>query len=208
MTEDVLNEVLTGTEDAFDAFSTPELIVPPTPADAHQGQITSVTLRRLENEKQTAIISVGLSSRNVPLETSLDIFVPKVYEEGGFSAGFNPKDLPEEEGNKQQTSYRMGFANSDKTATIQRLVTNPDSIARKAGRDPLQLGITKPHSLEEYVENLAKMLVGVDCIFLRRPRGGDEVAFKNQLRCADIISADEAELNPKRFRKYVCAWQQ
>lgn len=206
MSDEVMQDELTGVDD--NVFSTPELTVPPTPADAHQGTITSVSLRHLENEKRTAIISIGLTSRNVPLETSLDVFVPKWYEENGFEPGFNPKDLPEEEGNKQQTSYRMGFANSDKTATIQRLVTNPDSIARKAGRDPLQLGITKPHSLEEYVANLEKMLVGVECIFLRRPRGGDEVAFKNQLRCADIIGADEFELNPKRLKRYVLAWQQ
>lgn len=205
MTDDVMQEVTGVSEDAFE---TPELVVPPTPADAHQGTITSVSLRHLENEKQTAIISIGLTSRNVPLETSLDVFVPKGYEENGFEPGFNPKDLPEEEGNKQQTSYRMGFANSDKTATIQRLVTNPDSIARKAGRDPLQLGITKPHSLEEYVANLEKMLVGVECIFLRRPRGGEDVAFKNQLQCKDIVDASEAELNPKRFKKYVRAWEQ
>ena len=207
MTEEALEQVGAGE----DFFETPEISVPASPPDAHRAVVTSVTSKTLNNDKQTAVISINLTSRDVPtLETSLDIFVPKGYEESfGSGVKFSPADLPEEEGNKQQTSFRLGIANSDKTASLQRYVFNPDSVARKSGRDPVELELVKnPSTFEEYVSNLNKMLQGVECIFLRRERGGDDPAFKHQLSVRDIVSSDEFETNPKRFRKYQLAWSQ
>ena len=195
---------VTGTDDFFD---TPAIEVPKTPPDAHRATITAVTLKRLNNDKETAVIVVSLVSRDVPtLETSLDVFVPKVWVENiGLGGAFDAATLPEEEGNKQQTSYRMGIGNSERTATMQRLY----KIARDAGKDPIELGLDrKPQSLEAYVENYNKLLQGIDVIFLRRERGGDDPAFSHQLQVRDVLSATEAETNPKRFRKYQCAWQE
>jgi hypothetical protein len=190
-------------------FDTPAIEVPASPPDAHRAVITSVTTRHLNNDKQTAIISIGLTSRDVPtLETALDIFVPKGYEENiALGSKFDVSALPEVEGDKQQTSFRLGIANSEKTAALQRYVFNTNSIARRAGRDPIELGLNpRPKTLDEYVDNINKMLQGVEVIFLRRERGGDDPAFKHQLSVRDIVSSDEFETNPKRFRKYQLAW--
>jgi hypothetical protein len=191
-------------------FETPEISVPASSPDAHRAVITSVTTRHLNNDKQTAIISIGLTSRDVPtLETALDIFVPKGYEENiALGSKFDASTLPEQEGDKQQTSFRLGIANSEKTAALQRYVFNTNSIARRAGRDPIELGLNpRAKTLDEYVDNINKMLQGVEVIFLRRERGGDDPAFKHQLNVRDIVSSDEFETNPKRFKKYVLAWE-
>lgn len=193
-----------------DFFSTPEIAVPATPPDAHRAVVTSVTSKHLNNDKQTLVISVNLTSRDVPtIETSLDIFVPKMYEENiALGAKFDPSTLPAEQGNNQAFSYKLGIANSERTAALQRYVFNPDSIARKAGRDPIDLGLIRnPQTVDEYVGNLNKMLEGVECIMLRRERGGDDPAFAHQLQVRDLVPADEAETNPKRFKKYVKAWE-
>lgn len=194
-----------------DFFSTPVIEVPKTQPDAHRAIINSVTLRKLNNDKQTAIISIALTSKDIPtLDQSYDIFIPKGFEEGvGLGSKFDPSTLPEEPGNKQQTSFRMGIANSDKTANLQKLVFNPDSVARKAGRDPRELGLNpKPKDMFEYTDNISKMLTGLEVIFVRRERGGDDPAFAHQLQIRDLMSADEYELNPKRFKNYQLAWGQ
>lgn len=88
--EEVVDQ--TGAEDVFD---TPELEVPKTPPDAHRATITSVTGRHLSNDKQTAIISINLTSIDVPtLETSMDIFVPKGFEENiALRKQVRPRDV-------------------------------------------------------------------------------------------------------------------
>lgn len=206
-----------------DVFETPSIEVPATEPEVHQGVVTGVTLRRLNNEKQTSIISIGLVSKNVPtLEKSLDIFVPKLWEESiADLSHFKASDLPSEKGNNQKFSYQSSIANSDRTARLQRYVFNragtatnskgkefqiQDSIARKAGRNPVELGLTAATDLETYTENLNKMLQGLDVLFTMRERGGDDPAFAHQLNVQDIFSADEYDLNPKKFKNYKPAW--
>ena len=207
-----------------DVFDTPTIEVPATEPEVHRGVVTGVSVRRLNNEKQTAILSIGLVSKDVPtLEKSLDIFIPKGYEEGIGDSSFDVSSLPEEQGNKQQTSYRMGIANSEKTAALQRYVFNragtyqnskgkdvlvADSIARKAGRNPIELGLKKATTLDELAENVGKMLQGVDVLFTLKERGVDDPAFSHQLNVKDIFSADEYELNPKKFKSFRPAWEQ
>ncbi len=219
MTEDV-QQVMS--EDVFD---TPVIEVPATPPEVHRGTVTAVTLRRLNNEKQTSIISIGLVSRDVPtLEKSLDIFVPKLWEESiADLSGFKASELPSEKGNNQKFSYQSSIANSDRTARLQRYVFNrestatnskgkeftiQDSIARKAGRNPIELGLTAATDLETYTENVNKMLQGLDVLFTMKERGGDDPAFSHQLNVQDIFSPDEYDTNPKKFRNYAPAWGQ
>ncbi len=206
-----------------DVFDTPMLEVPATAPEVHRGTVTGVTLRRLNNEKQTSIISIGLVSRDVPtLEKSMDIFVPKLWEESiADLSGFKASELPSEKGNNQKFSYQAGISNSDRTARLQRYVFNKettatnskgkefqvkDSIARAAGRNPIELGLTKPTTLEEYTENVNKMLQGLDVLFTMKERGGDDPAFSHQLNVQDLFSPDEYELNPKKFKSYAPAW--
>ena len=213
-------DVMTG---EMDVFETPMIEVPATEPEVHRGVVTGVTLRRLNNDKQTSIISIGLVSKDVPtLEKSLDIFVPKLWEEliadlSHFKAG----DLPSDKGNNQKFSYQSSISNSDRTARLQRYVFNAagtytnskgkevqvkDSIARQSGRNPVELGLKKANTLEEYAENVNKMLQGVDVLFTMRERGGDDPAFAHQLNVQDIFSTDEYESNPKKFKNYRAAW--
>jgi hypothetical protein len=206
-----------------DVFETPVIEVPATPPEVHHGTVTGVTLRRLNNDKQTSIISIGLVSRDVPtLEKSLDVFVPKLWEESiADLSQFKASDLPSEKGNNQKFSYQSSIANSDRTARLQRYVFNKesvytnskgkevtvkDSIARAAGRNPIDLGLKLATDLETYTENVNKMLQGLDVLFTMKERGGDDPAFAHQLQIQDLFSPDEYDVNPKRFKSFSPAW--
>lgn len=201
--------VETGADDFFS--STPELIVPPSPPEAHRAVISSVTTTTLNNEKQSTKISINVVSRDVPtVERSLDIWVPKPYLEVIGSKTFDPLVLP----SNLQTSYRMSFANSDKKALLQTLVFNPDSIARSAGRDPQELGVktVKPGDLATYVENLNKLLAGLEVAIVMSERGG-EPPYNHSMEIRTILPIEAIETQPKRFLKYrgqeiVRMWEQ
>jgi hypothetical protein len=190
---------------ADDFFSVPELVVPPSPPEAHRAMITSVTTTTLNNEKQSTKISINLTSRDVPtVDKSLDIWVPKEYLAVIGSKTFDPTVLA----SGQQISYRMNFANSDKSATLQKLVFNPNSIARTSGRDPIALGVktVKPGDLETFVSNLNTLLQGLEVIMLLRERGG-EPPYNHQMEVKDVLAADAYETTPKRFKNYQLAWE-
>jgi hypothetical protein len=74
----------------------------------------------------------------------------------------------------------------------------------------MELGVPRSvATVDEYVEKvLGPMATGVECIFLRRERGGDDPAFSHQLQVRKVVSADAAETTPKLFNKYVKAWEQ
>jgi hypothetical protein len=204
------------TNEAVDFFAIQELDVPPSPPQAHRALITSVSATTLNNEKQSTKISINLVSRDVPtVERSLDIWIPKGYLEVIGSPTFDPKTLPADyfgkgdpRNNNQQASFRMGFANKDKNATLQLLVFNPNSIARSAGRDPVEVGVkaVKPGDLDTYVENLNKMLEGVEVIMLLKERGG-EPPYNHTMEVKKILSADTDDpKNVKLFKGYQLAW--
>lgn len=196
-------------ETGDDFFQTPALEVPVTPPQIHRAIVNGVSYVELNNEKGSKKISISLTSRDVPtLDQRLDIWVPKGFAANvALGSKFDPKTLPEEPGNKQQGTFTRGFANSDKTATLQRFVFNPDSIARRAGRDPIELGLTRnPQTMVEYTENLSKMLSGLEVLMTMREQGGDDPAFKHSLEVKDLFAPDEAELNPKKFKNFQKAW--
>jgi hypothetical protein len=213
MSDTYTYEAATAASDDF--FSTPELVVPPSPPEAHRARITSVTTTTLNNEKQSTKISINLVSLDVPtVERSLDIWIPKAYKEVIGSKTFDPSTLSAEQGNNQQASYRMGFANSDKKATLQQLVFNPDSVAREAGRDPREVGVktVTPGDLDTYVENLNKMLEGVEVSVIMSERGG-EPPYNHSMEIKQILPLSAIETQPKRFLKYrgqeiVRMWEQ
>lgn len=185
-----------------DVFATSELEVPPAIPDAHRATIEGVELKRYDNEKGTTSLVVNLRSLdNAALETQYEIFLPK-----GFAEDINvdAASLPEEEGNKQQSSFRIGVANSDGTASLQEL----RKLAKEAGRTAGAVGITKKaENIEEFADNHSKLLTGLEVIFLRRPDGGDDPRFKNRLKVKSIVSLQELN-KPKAFKKYAKAWEQ
>jgi hypothetical protein len=187
-----------------DFFSVQELEVPPSAPDAHRATIVSVE-GITSKEKRTPGVKISFVSRDVPtLETNKVIWLPKQYVEQLGSKSFDPRTLDE----KAQVSFRMSVANSDKTAELQTLVFNPNSVARSAGQDPQELELTQPVDFDSYVANISAMLVGVECIITRRERGGDDPAFKHNLEVKKIFPADAYETNPKAFKNYQRAWEQ
>lgn len=184
-----------------DVFATSELPVPPAIPDAHQCVINGVTLETFESG--ATAIKIALASLNVPtLDTEMLIFLPKGFVEDIY---VDAHTLPEEEGNKQQTSYRIGIANGDKNATLQQL----RDIAYKAGRTPAAVGAVRARNLEEFVDNHNKLLTGVQAVFFRRADDGENAdpRFKNRLRVKGILPPDSA-YNPKQLKRYVKMWEQ
>jgi hypothetical protein len=195
--------VVDGAEDFF--TSTPEFVVPPAIPEAHRAVIDSVTTTTLNNEKQSTKISINVTSRDVPtVSRSLDLWVPKAYLEVIGAKTFDPSVLPE----NLATSYKIGFSNSDKSATLQELVFNPNSVARTSGRDPQTLGVkpVKPGDLETYVENLNKLLQGLEVIVLMKERGG-EPPYNHTMEIKRILHADAYETSPKRFKGFRPMWE-
>lgn len=199
----MVEETMTAPVAGEDVFETSSLPNPPAIPDAHRATIESVTVKRFENEKGTVSIEIGLKSLDVPaLETSVSIFLPKGFVEDIY---VDASQLPEVEGNKQQSSFRIGVANSDNTATLQTL----RKLAYEQGRTPAALGLTKPSDLDGFVSNHSALLVGLEVIMKRRADTGDDVdpRFKNKLKVRDIVSINEQN-NPKAFKKYVRAWDE
>ena len=199
-----------------DFFSAPPLEVPPAVPEAHRALITGVEGKVINDS--WVKVQINLVSQNVPtVEKSLEVLMPKAYADSiGSSSKFNPSTLP----SNAQTSYRIGTANRDHTATLQTLVFNQagsvvnsagkqvivkDSVARAAGRS--FAGISRPTSFEDYVTAINTMLQGLEVIMLLRERGGNDPAFSHQLNVKEIVSADAYDVNPKKFRGYQLAWE-
>lgn len=179
-----------------DVLATPELETPPAEPEAHQGRIEAVTLERFESG--ATAFKINLSSANAPLEDHMLVFLPKGFVE---NISVNPKELPEEDGNKQQTQYRIAVANSTKDATMQSL----REIAFKQGRT-LE-GAVKPTDIEEYAQLHNSLLAGVEVVFTRNPDAkNDDPRFKNRLRVTRVM--DIAVINkPKSLKKFRKCWE-
>lgn len=203
-----------------DVFDTPEFEVPATKPQVHHAQITEVTCGHSQN-KGTPFLAIGIVSTDVPTldtrKTSLTIWLPKGWEENIGNPSFKRDVLP---GN-EQASYIRNIANADKSATLQRYVFNQegvavnskgkefqvkDSIARAAGRNPIELGLKKATTLEEYAENVNKMLQGLSVVIIMRERGGDDPVYAHNLETKDMFSPETLDLEPKRFKNYEPAW--
>lgn len=212
VTEEV-DQVVGGDDDVF---ATPEIVVPASPPEAHNASVSSVTLKRIDSRDNWPVLEIGLVSRDLPtLEDRISVFLPKTWADGGgiaLGSKFDPSGLPEDKANgyfaQEQTMFQRGVANGDKSATLQQLVFNPDSVARSAGRTAAEVGwVPNPKTVDEYVENLGKMLIGVDCIMVRREKGGDDPAFKHALQASRLVPFNHYEQNPKFFKKLKLAWE-
>lgn len=187
-----------------EVFGGTAIPVPPFQPDAHRVTITAVGSGH-SSDKGTPFIEIFWRSIDVPtLERTTKVWIPREYEEAGFPARFDTKTMAE----GQQISYRLGIRSSDNSATLQILVENPDSIAKQAGRDPVELGLKRATTLEEYADNLNKMLQGIDCIITRKARGGDDPAFANTPEVKRWFPIDIAERRPKVLKGLQLAWKQ
>jgi len=208
--EQVEQQILTD-DDIMDTGSVP---VPPASPDAHEAVITGVT-KRVFDSGATAI-EFGLTSTNVPgLDTYVRKFLPKAFVEDILC----PKtDLSEGE----LFQYRETVSNDDHSAFLQTLVFNKegeklndrgkrearweDSIARKAGRTSAGLGLTKPTNIDEYIDNLSKLTVGLPVIMVRRPGKGE---YKSRLEVTRLYSPEVKETPGKKFNGIDrLAWEQ
>ena len=216
--KETIEEVEMAAQDKAFGYLEP-LDAPKTPPDAHRAVITGVTFRRVNNEKRTGMINIGLTSRDVPtLDQELTIWVPTALE-AVLLGKAKPSDLPE----NNQVSYRISISAKDGSAQLQRWAfgatiadrngnkTFVPSIAQNAGRETSDLPMAT--TIEEFTANLNSLLQGLEVIMIRRERGGDDPRFSHNLEPSDIVASDEPETNPRRFFKkdgtprYVCQWE-
>ncbi len=196
-------EITEFTETSFltadDIFPTNPLPVPPAIPDAHRATIISVEARHYDNEKGTISLVVHLTSLDVPsLQTEFVIFLPKLFAE---NIKVDPTTLPDELGNKQKTVYRMRVASADGRSTLQKL----RKLADDAGRTIYSVGITRRSTnIDEYAENLSKLLIGLEVVFYREPDKDGE--FTHRLRVRGIMPIDTVS-KPKLLKKYQKAWE-
>ena len=196
-------EITEFTETSFltadDIYATTPLPVPPAIPDAHRATITFVEARHYDNEKGTVSLVVHLTSLDVPsLQTEFQIFLPKLFAE---NIKVDPNTLPDEIGNKQRTTYRMHVASADGRATLQKLL----KLADDAGRTVYSVGITRRSTnIDEYAENLSKLLIGLEVVFYREPDKDGE--FTHRLRVRGIMPIDTVS-KPKLLKKYQKAWE-
>jgi hypothetical protein len=185
---------------ADEVFPTDPLPLPPAIPDAHRAAITGVEVRRYENEKGTVSLVVHLISLDIPtLATEFEIFLPKLFVE---DIKVDPTTLPDEDGNKQRTVYRMHVASEDGRATLQRL----RKLAADAHRTIEGVGITQPSTdIETFAENHSKLLTGLECVFYRATdSNGDNSEFANRLRVKGILPYDAVNKPPKVLAKMKC----
>lgn len=188
---------------ADDVFPTDPLPVPPATPDAHRATITAVEARHYENGKGTVALVVHLHSLDIPtVETEFQIFLPKLFVE---NIKVDPKTLPDVDGNKQRTVYRMHVASEDGRATLQKL----RMLAHKANRTVENVGITAPSTnIDEFAENHNKLLSGLECVFFRSPeKSAENTEFANRLRVKGILSIDDAMTKAKLLRGYKKMWE-
>ena len=183
-----------------DFFATSELPVPPAVPDVHLGTIEAVYLKPLENEDWPAQFAIKLKSECDPsLEAEMDIVLPAAFYN---NVQVDASTMAE----NAQTSYRIGIANSDGTATLQEL----RKLAKELGRNGQTVeGLTKnPATIEEFVQNHALLLGGLEIAFYRKADANGDPRFKNQLRVKGIVSRTYAA-SPKAFKKgYTKCWEQ
>ena len=202
MSTEVDEQVTTPVLSDADIFRTDVAPVPPAIPEVHQGTITGVSLVRLGNEKGSVKIVVGVKSENSPFEGNLDLFIPPAFAE---NIHVNYVDLPGEDGNNQQMSFRIAIANSKDNAAIQQWQKLPRDKEGNylPGRSATEVGITAaPTDIDSYVETYNKLLTGLPILFTRRadkPKPGGDPRFEGMLRVQELVPRFEQD-NPKRFK--------
>ncbi len=197
---DTLDEVPTETDlggELDDVLSTPEITVPPAEPEAHRGEIVSVELNIAETGSQS--FRINLRSIDTGKEDILDIWLPKMF---AADISVDPETLPEETGNNQRMSYRIGVSNSQKNAKIQGLRL----LAAKLGR---KYSGAKPTTIEEFVAAHNELLSGLEVCYTKAPervKEGEDQSFAGRLRVGAIMSQDEA-FKPKSLKKYRKMWE-
>lgn len=197
-TSTAVEEVLE-TTGATDVLDTPELKVPPQSPQAHQGEITGVTI--FEADSGSVAIEIGLTSLNTGSEDTFRLFVPTDFVD---NIGVNPSELPSEDGNNQLQQYRIGISNTDKDATLQIL----RRIALAQGRGAVLEGVARPTNFEGYVNLLNELLSGTQLIYVKAPdKKNDDPRFRKFLRVTGRFHDPADAENPKMFKRAQKMWE-
>jgi hypothetical protein len=200
-------------EDAFAVFGGEELKVEARRPDAHKGSIIAVTQYEAPNTGSKAV-QVHLQSNDTGGQDEYTIWVPKPFAEntGAFlrrelgiedlSAGTPDPDRPGKLKGNERGQYGAAIKNSAGDASIQVLL----SIASKSGRRPTA-GL-KIETFEEYVEELNKLLEGVEVVYTRRPQVTEENP-RGFLHVTRVLFPEDVESNPKLIPagKYLRHWE-
>lgn len=195
---DTLEPSIEGETLADDPLATPEIDVPAAEPEAHRGEIVSVEM----NTAGTGSVSFRVNLRSIDngREDKLDVWLPRGFVE---NINVDPKTLPEDKlnGGMQQTSYRIGVANSGKKdsktgkkigrgdATIQKLRYLAMKLGRRYTGPPAE-------TIGDFIAAHNEMMSGLaGIVYVKRPeqiKEDDDPRFAGQLRVKDIIDENEA----------------
>lgn len=166
------------------------------PDDAHHATITGVDIRE---EGERLLLVVELKSLDEDLRSEFPLELPRAWPAHiAEGSQFDPSVLTDEWTDAQQVLYRRTIANRKNDAWLQRLVFQDFSVARMGGRDPSDVPdlIRHPRNLKDYLANLHLMLVGVECLMLRR---------KGQVW--DVLQKGVYHDDDHKLRGYELAWR-
>lgn len=184
----------------------------PQQADAHEGEILSVTLTEAGTgtkglEIQTKSLNTGIDNRGFLLTIwgPQDLFNPdaECWAEGRFDNTKLPATPPPGKKQSQAQAYARNFFNSKKTGTVQLAI----EAAREEGRSVATLGLSTPTTPEEYVANLGAVLTGTRVIVVRKPEKNDDPKFDGQLKVSALYPASYATSQPGIFAKLRRMWE-
>lgn len=194
-----------------DTLATPEVKQERPKPQAHKGQITTVEFVIGENQRTGEAsyrMEIDLLSEHTADVKKLMIFFPRTFAEEFVavqSGELSPTDFPQEEGNKQRTSYAMNISNSDGTSTLQRL--------RKVAAESERVSTEKPTSIEEFVELHGELLRDLPVIFtMSVDNKPDDPTFKNVLKVRNILTSatefDTKVIARLKKRGFVIMWEE
>lgn len=178
-------------------FPTDSAPVTPATPDAHRGTIEGVSYTVFDSG--WSCLDIAVKSDDVPgVSGSMRQFIPAAFVENIEIKVADLSNDRSDMSNKGQ--FEEAIKNEDGTALVQTL----RGIAAEAGRDPVQLGLVPATDIDSYVENLSKLLTGVEIVFVRRP-GKD--AFKKRLEVKRIYPRSVVDNPGKKFKGLTLQWE-
>ena len=217
--EQIQGQPAEGDDSADDLIRTPTIKLPPPKPTAHRSEITGV--ERRDFDSGAVAMQIHLHFQDNDKDDNYTLFMPALFVENFAEVVEAPENtLPNEEGdkergvkgNKQLDQFLRNVASGDRTAVLQKL----GAIAKSQGRSRTTLQLTDyPTTFDEFVEQNAAILSGVEVIALCRPDRNAEPQFANTLRVQSLIDPailddpKQKVLKPFNGKSgYVLAWEQ
>ncbi len=185
-----------------DGIETPEIRVPIPDPQAHRGQITTMGLETFPSGTTSMFFNL-LSAEN-GREDKFQVWLPRDWVEDITIGGTNdPRNLPEEDKNRQFSSYVRNIYNSSGTAVFQVL----RQIAAKAGR-ALPDDTERPATLDEFYAQMEAIIPGIDVVYTLAAEKNAEPQYAHILKVRGVFDPEDVIGNPKKLKKFDKLWEQ